>query len=267
MQLSLKEILANFTSMLAVKTATTSAAITYHGSRMYFWKQGDMVFFSLGGSLTNLPANGYHTVGAIPQGFEPRLPEVYYKQIAAKGSAAGSDIMLRFSSSGAIAIFNYSGAAYSGNGFFNGCYIGKANNNSGTYSVPTYTEPPVLPIETEVLAPNTNFAHYNDPDIMKIRKQGNVVNILGAYRNTAQLNIDPYGTNSYLMTTVPEGFRPPFTVNAICQGSGDSIWLCILDPNGNLYLSRYRVTSNTTTASTLAAGAWFPINITYITEQ
>ena len=92
MQLSLKEILANFTSMLAVKTATTSAAITYHGSRMYFWKQGDMVFFSLGGSLTNLPANGYHTVGAIPQGFEPRLPEVYYKQIAAKGSAAGSDI-------------------------------------------------------------------------------------------------------------------------------------------------------------------------------
>ena len=125
----------------------------------------------------------------------------------------------------------------------------------------------MLAVKTEVLAPNTNFAHYDDAQIMKIRKQGNVVNILGAYRNTAQLNIDPYGTTNYLMTTVPEGFRPPFTINAICQGSGDSIWLCILNSSGQLYLSRYRVTSNTTTASTLAAGAWFPINITYITEQ
>ena len=112
-----KELMAR---MLKV-TGAASSTISYHNDKVYFRKQGNLVMFQLSGSFTNLPNGGYTTLGTIPSGYRP-FWGCLSRQIASAGNASGASIMLRLQPNGTIDVYNYSGATYSGNGYFQGMY-------------------------------------------------------------------------------------------------------------------------------------------------
>ena len=121
--------------------------------------------------------------------------------------------------------------------------------------------------EKEVLIPATNWDHYSSARQLTARRQGNVVNISGALKNTAALTVDGYGTNYYTMATLPESLRPPCDESFICQGSGNCIWCCdIYASSGDIVMERYRSTGNTSPPTSVAVGTLFPICVTYIVD-
>ena len=89
------------------------------------------------------------------------------------------------------------------------------------------------------------------------RKDGRVVEIRGIVK---PINDIAYGTDMHKIITVPDGYRPSTTIYALCQGSGNCVWLLRVNTNGAVELSRYRNGSTNTTAT---AGTWLPFQITY----
>lgn len=109
------------------------------------------------------------------------------------------------------------------------------------------------------LTPKTGFAIYGTDDLNRptAKRQGRVVQLKGAFKNTAQLD----RLASATMGTLPVGYRPSSPVNTIVQGSGDSIYLVTVQPNGNIDFGRYR----SMTAGFIACGAnsWLNIACVY----
>lgn len=91
---------------------------------LYLYKFGKMVVYIIGGSHVNLPNGGYHSLGAtVPSGYRPAVGNVYCRQVASAGNASGASILLRIEASGAVSAYNYSGAVYNGNAYYQGCYV------------------------------------------------------------------------------------------------------------------------------------------------
>lgn len=109
------------------------------------------------------------------------------------------------------------------------------------------------------LTPKTGFAIYGTDDLNRptAKRQGRVVQLKGAFKNTAQLD----RLASATMGTLPVGYRPSSPVNTIVQGSGDSIYLVTVQPNGNIDFGRYR----SMTAGFIACGAnsWLNVACVY----
>lgn len=109
------------------------------------------------------------------------------------------------------------------------------------------------------LTPKTGFAIYGTDDLNRptAKRQGRVVQLKGAFKNTAQLD----RLASATMGTLPVGYRPASPVNTVAQGSGDSIYLVTVQPNGNIDFGRYR----SMTAGFIACGAnsWLNVACVY----
>lgn len=105
------------------------------------------------------------------------------------------------------------------------------------------------------------FAAYNSSSSPKIRRLGKVVNLTGVIKTTSTINS---GAEANIFTAVlASQFRPSGRIITVCQGSGQSLWICIVETNGWVSLSRYR---NGESATSVSTGAWLPFNITYMVD-
>ena len=120
----------------------------------------------------------------------------------------------------------------------------------------------ILSLQTGTFTYATNFTDYNANDPIQVTKSLHTVNIVGAFKNTANVEI-PWGDGTVLVGTLQEGFRPRTTVYAIHQGSGAAIWLMQIRVNGQLYIGRYRTAWSSGTYSA-GTNTWFPFNVSFI---
>lgn len=136
--------------------------------------------------------------------------------------------------------------------------------NATGYNVSSYTWTTALTevSDTEVSS-ITSYADgweaYGISDVAKVRKSGNVVTLSGAMKNTAAVTLNTTNVNVF---TIPEGFRPPQSVFAICNGSGINRWHLTVQANGKVMFSRYGVSSYVSAA----AGSWFPFTLSWVVE-
>ena len=101
---------------------------------------------------------------------------------------------------------------------------------------------------------NTNFPKY--------RKRGNVVQVVGSVKPTATIT----GSNTRnVILTLPAGYRPPYEIINVMQGSGNAVWECAVLTNGNVCMSRYRNHTITTLGgfSDVTASAWLPFSVMF----
>lgn len=105
---------------------------------------------------------------------------------------------------------------------------------------------------------NSNFKVYDNDESSRpaYRKIGNTVFLYGEIATTKNLEAN----TSYVMFTLPEGYRPSKAVKAICQSSTTRIWLLQIDVYGNVYLSRLRDGATSTAPLT---SYWFPFYVTF----
>ena len=99
---------------------------------------------------------------------------------------------------------------------------------------------------------------YSDGWTPRYRKWGPVVQVLGAVKlksnQSAGFNVS--------IGTLPSGCRPLVQVATVCQGSGNSTWLCNVSAGGVMSIERYRDGGTSAAATT---STWFPFSITFLT--
>lgn len=101
------------------------------------------------------------------------------------------------------------------------------------------------------------FTAYTDDTPPKYRTNGNVVTITGAVSpKTAYTS----STEKVTMASgIPEFLRPSTPLAFVCQGSGLNKWVCGVETNGTLTVSRYGITAN----ASVATSAWLIFNVSY----
>ena len=107
----------------------------------------------------------------------------------------------------------------------------------------------------------SQFALYDADSVLKYRRTGKFVSVIGTVKPTSNLTISSVN-NIYTITTLPVGFRPSHTIRKICQGSSQYVWLLEVVEDGSVSLSRYRVT-NSSSYTNCSAGSWLPLNIVF----
>lgn len=90
---------------------------------------------------------------------------------------------------------------------------------------------------------NVSFldGYTNSGDNLKIRRIGNIVEIKGIW---TVLENKIASLNPVKFATIDEMFRPESNVRVIQQGAGMNTYLLTVDPNGNVYWSRYGTSSS-----------------------
>ena len=117
--------------------------------------------------------------------------------------------------------------------------------------------------KVETITPTFDTSHfkpYNDYSSYKptLKKMGKVCMVRGVISPLAEI---PAGGMDF--ATIPSGYRPPFNVFTLCQGSGANKWLLtITDDTGAMNISRYSV--STWNGDPIPAGSWLPFTLTYI---
>ena len=104
----------------------------------------------------------------------------------------------------------------------------------------------------------TGFQDYGDTNLLRYRRTGNTVEIIGACTPTAEIAA---GSAAQTIFTLPAGYRPTQYVYAVCQGSGQNRWLCSISPAGAVAVSRY----GTTASIAIPTGAWLTMTVTFTT--
>lgn len=104
----------------------------------------------------------------------------------------------------------------------------------------------------------TGFQDYGDTNLLRYRRTGNTVEIIGACTPTAEIEA---GAAAQTIFTLPAGYRPTQYVYAVCQGSGQNRWLCSISPAGTVAASRY----GTTASIAIPTGAWLTMTVTFTT--
>lgn len=105
----------------------------------------------------------------------------------------------------------------------------------------------------------TNFVPYSTAggeNTPFAAKTGRIVNISGAYKNTANVS-------SVVIGKVPDGCEPLEDQRRIQQGSGVNRYLLTIRTNGEMTFARYGTTSD----STVPANSWLNIDCTYVSKS
>lgn len=113
-----------------------------------------------------------------------------------------------------------------------------------------------------ILTLTGNFNNYSGVTSV-YRRIGDLVEIFGAFTPKATTSF-PDTTTGYNVASIPTGFRPRASVITMHQGSGLNVWCSRVTTGGIISIERYR---QGTTFSNAAAGAWFPFNIMYFTDE
>lgn len=95
----------------------------------------------------------------------------------------------------------------------------------------------------------------------RYRKDGSLVEVRGIVKPAVSLPKSGDGsTVSYIIFTLPTGYRPISPIYVICQGSSNCTWMLQVNTNGNVTFSRYRNGNTSVTADT---GTWLPFQVTF----
>lgn len=95
---------------------------------------------------------------------------------------------------------------------------------------------------------------------LRCRKYGPIVHVMGCLKSNYAFT--PTSDTSHRLAQLPSGYRPTYDMMTIHQGSGSYRWMCRLNPDGNMYVSRY--SNNATTNNQVPSNAWLNINITFM---
>ena len=102
------------------------------------------------------------------------------------------------------------------------------------------------------------FENYGTDHPMQYRRVGNVVELRGVCKPTAEIAAGGSAT----IGTLPAGYRPSDTVYQLCQGSGKNTWLCSINSSGAITFARYGGEANVAAGT----GVWLPFTITYLVD-
>lgn len=89
------------------------------------------------------------------------------------------------------------------------------------------------------------------------RVSGNTVTVKGVV--SPKTAFTSSATKVTIASGIPEAYRPPSIVSAICQGSGMNRWNFTVETNGTITISRYGVTEN----ASVPTSAWLIFCVTY----
>ena len=97
-------------------------------------------------------------------------------------------------------------------------------------------------------------------NVLRYRKIGKLVELNGAIKPTRAIT---GGGDSVTIGTLPTGYRPSSSVQAICQGSSRAVWLLVIGTGGGVTFSRYR---DETGYVDTTNGTWLPIHVTFMID-
>lgn len=100
-------------------------------------------------------------------------------------------------------------------------------------------------------------AYTEDSTEPKYRVNGNLVTVMGAVKPTAQVTSNTTGVT--FATGIAAQYRPAFSQQFVCQGSGINRWVFSITTAGALTVSRY----GTNDYVNIPAGAWLIFTATY----
>lgn len=103
------------------------------------------------------------------------------------------------------------------------------------------------------------FENYGTDHPMQYRRVGNVVELRGICKPTAEIA----SGGSATIGTLPAGYRPSDTVYQLCQGSNKNTWLCSINSSGVVTFARYG--SNAYAAA--GTGIWGTCHVTFLTDN
>ena len=117
--------------------------------------------------------------------------------------------------------------------------------------------------EQITLTPVSPFALYGATPITAT-KMGNVVFIDGIVKVTTNTTLND---TQKTICTLPEGWRPSYSVYTLTQSSGTSIALLDITAAGQVRLGRLRDMASANGAYTTATSSmWFPFTLTFVAE-
>lgn len=114
-------------------------------------------------------------------------------------------------------------------------------------------------VTTTTVNYTSNFTTYLTGSEPHFVKMGKVVFMYGAAKPTAEIA----KSSTAQMFTIPEGFRPCYGIQQLCQGSVRKIWLLSINTEGVVTFGRMR---NGADAEVTGTGDWLPFSVTYICQ-
>lgn len=103
------------------------------------------------------------------------------------------------------------------------------------------------------------FQDYSSDQVPTAIREGRTVHVYGAVRN--KYATDP--SKKAIFRTLPVDMRPSQQINILEQGSGNGIFMLMVDPNGEISINRPRMGGNN---YTFPAGSWFNISCSFNIE-
>lgn len=110
----------------------------------------------------------------------------------------------------------------------------------------------------QTLSLGSAFELYTAGADVKYRKVCGVVEVRGVIKPTSQIAAG----GTAVIGTLPTGYRPDTTRYFVCHGSGQNIWLLVINSSGVMSLERYGGDSTVVVPTT----AWLPFNATFLAE-
>ena len=126
------------------------------------------------------------------------------------------------------------------------------NVPSGTWVIASGDSGWITATLSSSFVPYGNYA----ADTPKYRKIGNIVEIEGIVSPSSEISDSSVPTTVF---TLPSGYRPTRTRNAVCQGSWSNKFLLRVEVTGDVQISRY----GTTSFDPIPTTAWLPFNMTF----
>lgn len=105
--------------------------------------------------------------------------------------------------------------------------------------------------------------HYGNNTTVYVRQYGKHVQIVGAVKNTKQLNTTSY--KRVMLFKLPDGISTPKAGTMTCsvqQGSGLNRFMLIVGNDGTVGIERY----GTTTCIAVPENSWLNVSCTYMVE-
>lgn len=105
------------------------------------------------------------------------------------------------------------------------------------------------------------FTAYATGDDPKYRKIGNLVEVVGTVKPTAEIT---GSSTQQTIFTLPEGYRPSAEIVRVCQGSMTNVWTLRVATTGEVTFERYR---SGNTYATAGNAVWLPFQATFFASE
>lgn len=108
---------------------------------------------------------------------------------------------------------------------------------------------------------SSDFKVYNNGTLPKYRKIGKMVEIRGIVSPVSVISDSE--DNAYTIFTLPDGYRPSYSVNALMHGGQISSWRLTIATSGKVSFSRYR---NATGAASTTTSTYLPFQVMFFID-